>query len=341
MHGTIEALRESYFVKVLNHFKGPTGPVVTGSLRRNPLLYYVKLRRTNATIVHYHHAGRPSLLIATALAHRRGSSGRWVITVHNHSLAQVFRHSILGRVVTIAINRFDQVVAVSSEIGEMLQKQGVRLPIEVMPAYVGVEPSGKPKSEWKPEPFFDDAEITLVVSAYRITRWASSSTDLYGLDIAVETFLGVVEKVPNARLAIFLAHSPRGRWAKRYLNELIARIDARGATARIWIDEQLAPAFAHDVVYLRPTRTDGDAVSVREALDAGVEVIASDAVSRPAGVSMVPLDVNSFVTAALKDIERASKGTNKRAVRRPTSSSDRVRAFYRKQLALAAQPSAD
>ena len=43
----------------------------------------------------------------------------------------------------------------------------------------------------------------------------------------------------------------------------------------------------HDIVYLRPSRTDGDAVSVREALGAGRPVIASDAVTRPEGVKLV------------------------------------------------------
>jgi hypothetical protein len=36
-------------------------------------------------------------------------------------------------------------------------------------------------------------------------------------------------------------------------------------------------------VFLRPTETDGDSVSIRECLDMGIPVLASNAVSRPAG----------------------------------------------------------
>ena len=36
-------------------------------------------------------------------------------------------------------------------------------------------------------------------------------------------------------------------------------------------------------IYIRPTRTDGDSVAVREALDAGVKVVASDVCKRPEG----------------------------------------------------------
>ena len=37
-------------------------------------------------------------------------------------------------------------------------------------------------------------------------------------------------------------------------------------------------------LYIRPTRSDGDSIAIREALDAGVMVLASDCVNRPGGV---------------------------------------------------------
>ena len=41
----------------------------------------------------------------------------------------------------------------------------------------------------------------------------------------------------------------------------------------------------HCDLFVRPTSTDGDAVSIREALWLGVPTVASDAVARPAGVA--------------------------------------------------------
>lgn len=43
------------------------------------------------------------------------------------------------------------------------------------------------------------------------------------------------------------------------------------------------PVLAEATVFIRPTATDGDANSIREALSLGVPVIASDVVSRPKG----------------------------------------------------------
>src|SRR5436190_1101778 len=47
----------------------------------------------------------------------------------------------------------------------------------------------------------------------------------------------------------------------------------------------LAPAFRYDVILVRPTRIEGDAVAVREAVHAGVPVVASDVVERHSGAA--------------------------------------------------------
>jgi hypothetical protein len=53
---------------------------------------------------------------------------------------------------------------------------------------------------------------------------------------------------------------------------------------------------AHDLV-LRPTITDGDSILVRDALRAGLRVVASDVVPRPAGVELAPLQTEALAEA--------------------------------------------
>jgi glycosyltransferase involved in cell wall biosynthesis len=73
------------------------------------------------------------------------------------------------------------------------------------------------------------------------------------------------------------------------------------------VGAELAPAFHRGAVYLRTTRTDGDAVSIREALDAGVPVVASDVVKRPAGVLTVSINAIEAWVAAIRDaLEQSS-----------------------------------
>jgi glycosyltransferase involved in cell wall biosynthesis len=331
--------QSGYVVNVLNHFSSSVGGLVVGTLRRNPVLYFLKLRKASATIVHYHHAGRLSLLLATALA-RANRDARWIVTIHNHSLARVFKIPIAAQLAKTAINRFDQVVAVSPEIEDMLE-QHIDVPITIMPAYISVAAGKGQSHEWLPAPFFESIGITLVVSAYRVTRWPSSDSDVYGLDVAVKVFTELASEMHDLKLAIFLAHMPRGRWAKRYLRSTMKLVaPASGDRVGLWVGESLSPAFGYRVVYLRPTHTDGDAVSVREALDANVGVIASTVVSRPSGVHAVAIDDMDQIRQVVGlQVERA-RALDHDGVSSPDrsfdESSELVRAFYRSQLDLAA-----
>ena len=58
---------------------------------------------------------------------------------------------------------------------------------------------------------------------------------------------------------------------------------------------------------MRPTRTDGDAVSIREAMHFGRPVVASDAVPRPEGVVTFPSrDQAAFEAAVLETLSKTT-----------------------------------
>jgi glycogen(starch) synthase len=291
--------RAGHTVAVLNHFgTQPAGTPVMGSLHRNPFHYFIKLRKARAGVVHYHYAGRLSLLLAAALARWPRDESRWLITLHNHSLERHLARRPSGPLIRWALGRFDQIVAVSPEIARFLKDHRVDTPTVVLPAYV---PSHAPapaahqnlvssaaREDWAPAAFFERPGETLVVSAYRVIRFGSGG-DLYGLEAAAKTFAALGKDRAELRLAIFLSHPPRGRWAKRHLRLVLQNVGPElRERVGIWVGEQLLQAFRPNVIYLRPTQTDGDAVSVREALDRAVPVIASDCVARPAGVITVP-----------------------------------------------------
>jgi hypothetical protein len=294
-----------YTVAVLNHFSsGAISEPVVGTLRRNPLLYFLKLRGARARVVHYHHAGRVSLLVAVAIA-RHDRSSQWLVTLHNHSLTKHLESSVLARaLLRWALGRFNQIVAVSPEIAETLRRHGVVTPITVLPAYIGTVPTASSSdNDWSPREFFDRPGPTLVLSAYRVSRHGSSTDDVYGLDIASGVFDSLASKHPDLKLAVFLAHKPRGRWAKRYAECHLAGIEnAWPGRVLVVTGERLTPAFCHDVIYLRPTRTDGDAVSVREALTDGIAVLASDVASRPHGSRVLALNDHAAWTKNIEEL---------------------------------------
>jgi hypothetical protein len=105
------------------------------------------------------------------------------------------------------------------------------------------------------------------------------------------------------RLLVFLAKSPRRLAARRYLRARLQSLtaDARERTS-IKVGDDLTDIFDRQVVYLRPTRRDGDAVSVREALASGIPTVASDIVRRPPGTRLVSgHDVGAW-TAAVAEV---------------------------------------
>jgi glycosyltransferase involved in cell wall biosynthesis len=277
-------------VGIINHFRTrPGDPRILADLRRNPWRYWRVLRRVRARVVHYHHA-RWSTLLATAWALRR-SSARTVVTVHGRGL-EVFLSSRVPMVAWLtrrALRSFDELIAVSPEIGQALGPV-VGHPVPVLPAYLdGCDDEDGALSP-EADAFLRQGP-SLVIAAYRLTATPSGRT-IYGLETALESFASLGSLHPDLRLVIFLATPARSRRESRRLQELLRRTLDRSLRPRVGIfyGQPLEPALRLAAVYLRPTLTDGDAVSVREALAAGVPVLASDVVTRPATVTALPLD---------------------------------------------------
>ena len=152
-----------------------------------------------------------------------------------------------------------------------------------------------------------------MVSAYKVSFNAGQAKDDYGLDVAVDTFIDLATTEESLRLAVFIANSPASRSEIDYLQALEGRIGSACLENRfaVFIAEPLTPAFhLANCVYLRPTRTEGDSVSVREALDAGAPVIASDIVARPEAVKTVKIGEqrawSGAVSSAIADDRRES-----------------------------------
>jgi glycosyltransferase involved in cell wall biosynthesis len=101
---------------------------------------------------------------------------------------------------------------------------------------------------------------------------------------------------------------PTRRRAKRYLSALEQRAADAGLSDRLLVafELPLSPALRHNVIIVRPTRSEGDALSVREGLSAGVPVIATDVVERPSGTVTFRRDDIPGLCAAVLGVIHAS-----------------------------------
>ncbi|HUU44976.1 MAG TPA: glycosyltransferase family 4 protein [Acidobacteriota bacterium] len=125
-----------------------------------------------------------------------------------------------------------------------------------------------------------------------------NGTDIYGIDLLVEAMGKLIQKHPSIGLVFRLAQPQQ----LEYFQRLKERAETLQVARNIlWVTEPLESATAiwkASDIFVRPTCTDGDAVSVGEAMHFGVPVVASDAVKRPAGCrTFHNRDVRSLVDA--------------------------------------------
>lgn len=304
-------LRNSgYRAVVLNHFATRKRfPEVIGTLRRNPLWYLFAPPRVGARLVHYHHS-RWSTLVAVAVASRRDPRP-YVITIHGHSVMKSVGSQLplVARATRWALRQFDEVIVVSRELREAIAPVVGPNAVTILPAFLppSADELSQSRCSHTTAAFIEEADPALVISAYRIVP--AGTGDLYGLDTAVDVLRRVRAVHPRARLVVHVALRPRGRWARRYLDGIMRRAHEQCPDALlVCVGEPLLPALQPGVVYLRPSRGDGDAVAIREALALGVPVVASDVVARPVGVVVRPMEDADALARAVIAAVASAKG---------------------------------
>jgi glycosyltransferase involved in cell wall biosynthesis len=252
--------------------------------RRWLLTYGWKLR---ADLIHCHQVWGWTLALSFVV----GIGKKLVITVHDQMcLAKYKNDSWEDRIAFRWLSKSKNVlwVAVSANVLGQLVELGVNeQQIRVIPAFLSPVLS----LGWEntlPEPiqkFCSTHYPILTVYGWRLSL-DSQGDDLYGFDKSIELVHQLVHDYPQIGLIALvpLIQSPA---EQEYYAVLSSKIKEWKLTENILFYTQplpeAMPLWAKSTIYLRPTTTDGDAISVREALSLKVPVVASDASPRPAG----------------------------------------------------------
>ncbi|MBH0057936.1 hypothetical protein I6F65_13295 [Pseudoalteromonas sp. SWXJZ94C] len=151
-----------------------------------------------------------------------------------------------------------------------------------------------------------DQRNIILCSAWRSVS-TESELDLYGILDTLEVYKQLLPLYPEVNFVLMIG---------------IVTEDAFGSSIRskieslkvfpnfIFIDNGASqlPFLKNTLALLRLTKTDGDSVSVREALDFGANVIASNVCPRPEGVICITLDEQSSVVDLLTNIINNNRG---------------------------------
>jgi len=105
--------------------------------------------------------------------------------------------------------------------------------------------------------------------------------DLYGLDVLVDIIFKLKDEIPGIGLVYLLPQIGN----KEYFDSIFEKIRFNNLEENILIfQEQISNGFeiwAKSDLFIRPTQTDIEGISVKEALSFGIPVIASNVCTRP------------------------------------------------------------
>ena len=153
------------------------------------------------------------------------------------------------------------------------------LPINgiIIPAYIH-----SPKTSLLPDDLREELKKynKVIVSQNSFSGKGKVEEDIYGFDI-------ILDAINEATLrpdTILVLVDTNGVLRNRYYNRISELEKDKGIRILYYTHEINFPdLLVKSTVFIRATRSDGDAVSIREALNFGIPVLASDCVQRPVG----------------------------------------------------------
>lgn len=251
-----------------------------------------------ADIVHIHSGNwllRIFLILASILL-----SSKVVVTLHSYRLSGL-RKKISDAVMRVA----DEIICVNKDIKDSLGIDRAYVKEAFIPP-VDTKDSSLPNEINR---FIDSVpeSMLLCANAYRLIR--HDGKDLYGLAQCLS--VARKAKLENEKIAIVFV-----------VGTVMASDDLYYSAKKIIKDEELEAyisLYPHSLnflalmrrsdIVLRPTITDGDALTIREAIFLGKPVIASDVVARPAGTTLYRSEnVDELYAAIRKVASKLSSG---------------------------------
>lgn len=189
-------------------------------------------------------------------------------------------------------------IAVNEDIAERLGNMGARN-LEVIGPYISPVDWGEPHEEVRA--FASFHRPVIAVSAFSFKAW--ERWDLYGLFSALDALALLRGEMPEAGMVIYLSQiGEEGLFG--FFNERIRELGLeRDVLLRLDAEEPFHTCLSVAHVFVRPTFSDSFGISIAEALEFGVPVVASDAVPRPDGVVLFragdPADMALAIKRAL------------------------------------------
>ncbi len=231
-----------------------------------------------------------------------------VITVHNSMVQRFYQDcDVINRFFLKRVANSPDVTWVA--VSEQAKAEMLKLPIkynnsiQVIPAYI---PDGQAASGELPHNLRDYIERhNKIIVFYGHSFMLHDGKDVYGFNDALSLYAEIL-KLTHCTIGFVLCLTETNDSNK--INILQDKAHQLGVDDKIYWQfgpiEGMTNLWNNTDVYVRPTCTDGDSVAVREALDLGVQVVASDVCPRPERTILYRFgDMSDFVGKVASAIE--------------------------------------
>lgn len=186
-----------------------------------------------------------------------------------------------------ALNRADRIICVQEGDSRKLPLKVVKKAIDI-PAFIMPVLDEAPDIPLGVREFIAKDNKPLILFNGALV-FSERYSDLYGFGDALDAYFLLKKRGFSIKLLMVVNGGCSSEIQCDFLKNLKCKV--RGEKDVLIIDGGFSfwPLFSQGTLYLRPTKTDGDSLSVRESLALGCPVVASDSAIRPDAVHVFSL----------------------------------------------------
>ena len=207
--------------------------------------------------------------------------GKYIISIHGRSISTIVnrRVSIKRQITKWILHQMDIVIACNEEIKKECISELNLNPntVFMIPAYI--VPAEKRKSTLPNYLLSGMRDASPVLFAVGWVGQKYMGNDIYGFDMLIKLIENLKKDYPRIKLILSI-NGGQNDEVMEFTEHARKRLDQHIIISAEDI-EDISSIFKASDLFIRPTNTDGDSVSIREALFWGTPVIASDIVKRP------------------------------------------------------------
>ena len=260
----------------------PDKNIVPGEVK--PLPFFFQIATLKEHVVHIHTANLTAITFSSIILKLKKKYV--MITLHNEKIFSDFSklsfiHKFFFK---FAIKQVDQIVCVNRNILNWINANfNNTKACSIIPAFVPPYSEEIDRKNLDAEIIHFIESHNPIIGSHGWFGYFINSLHVYSFDMLLPLMVRLKKTHPDVGIYIVLSGSyDKGHKDSFYKTLIDSKMDKD-----IFVIEKTnfhaASIFTKSDLFLRPTVTDGDSVSVRECLFLGVPVIASDCVERPKG----------------------------------------------------------